>query len=58
MNLQKQKTSRASQQDMGWIAQRTNSLSPVTVEVFLLTISFIERAYRTGDFSDPSGEPD
>jgi hypothetical protein len=43
MNLQKQKTSRASQQDMGWIAQRTNSLSPVTVEVFLFTIPFIER---------------
>ena len=43
---------------MGWIAQRTNSLSPVTVEVFLLTIPFIEHAYRTGDFSDPSGEPD
>jgi hypothetical protein len=42
MNPQKTKTSRVSQHDMGWIAQRTNSLSPVAVEVFLLTIPFIE----------------
>jgi hypothetical protein len=42
MNLQKEKTPRASQHDMGWIAPRTTSLSPVAGEVFLLTIPFIE----------------
>jgi hypothetical protein len=47
MNLQKERTPRASQHYMGWIAQRTKSLSPVAGEVFLLTIPFIERAYRT-----------
>src|SRR6266403_3486058 len=40
----KKKTSRASQQDMGWRAQRTCSLLPVAGRVFLLTLPFIERA--------------
>src|SRR6266404_5765401 len=44
MNLQGEKTSRASQQDMGWRAQRTCSLLPVAGKVFLLTLPFIERA--------------
>ena len=43
MNLQGEKTSRASQQDMGWRAQRTCSLLPVAGKVFLLTLPFIER---------------
>ena len=45
MNLQEEKTPRASQHYMGWIAQRTTSLSPVAGEFFLLTLPFIERAY-------------
>src|SRR6266446_6809965 len=41
-----EKTSTASQQDMGWRAQRTCSLLPVAGKVFLLTLPFIERANR------------
>ena len=50
MNLQGEKTSTASQQDMGWRAQRTCSLLPVAGKVFLLTLPFIERANRTCGF--------
>jgi hypothetical protein len=46
MNLQEEKTPRASQHYMGWRAQRTTSFSPVAGEFFLLTLPFIERAYR------------
>src|SRR5712664_1283097 len=49
MNLQGEKTSRASQQDMGWRAQRTCSLLPVAGKVFLLTLPFIERASRKSE---------
>ena len=49
MNLQEEKTPRASQHDMGWRAQRTTSLSPVAGEFFLLILPFIERAYRQAE---------
>ena len=42
MNLQKEKTTRASQR--GWRVSRRSLLSPVAREVFLLTFPFIERA--------------
>jgi hypothetical protein len=32
---------------VGWKVRRTPSLLPVDGEVFLLTLPFIERAYRT-----------
>jgi len=46
MNLQGEKTSRASQPDMGWRVLRTCSLLPVAWKVFLWTLPFIERGYR------------
>ena len=46
MNLLEEKTPRAPQHNLGWIAPRTTSLSPVAGDVFLVTIPFIERAYR------------
>ena len=51
MNLQKEKTARASQQNMGWRVSRRSLLSPVAGEVFLLTLPFIERRYRQSRFS-------
>jgi len=42
MDLRRAITPRASQQDMGWRAQRTTLLLPVAGEVFLLTLPFIE----------------
>src|SRR5713226_3953670 len=55
MNLQGEKTSRASQQDMGWRAQRTCSLLPVAGKVFLLTLPFIERACNDWSSQLPCG---
>ena len=52
MNLQKEETPRALQHDMGWRARRTFSLLPVAGETFLLTLPFIERAYRKGGYRD------
>src|ERR1700738_1249457 len=47
MTLRKKKTPRASQHYMGWRAGQTSLLLPVAGEVFLLTLPFIERGYRT-----------
>ena len=47
MNLEKEKTFGVSQHAVGWRAQRSTSRWPVVGEVFLLTLPFIERAYRT-----------
>jgi hypothetical protein len=57
MNLREKKTPGASQHDLGWIVQRTKSLSPVAEEIFLLTIPFIERAYRTSGFPPDHPKP-
>src|ERR1700682_953110 len=46
MTLRKKKTPRASQHYMGWRARQKSLLLPVAGEFFLLTLPFIERAYR------------
>src|SRR5216684_2666328 len=46
MTLRKKKTPRASQHDLGWRAGQKSLLLPVAGEFFLLTLPFIERAYR------------
>ncbi len=46
MTLRKKKTPRASQHYMGWRAGQKSLLLPVAGEFFLLTLPFIERAYR------------
>ena len=53
MNLQRTKTTRASQHEMGWKAPRTLPLLPVAGEPFLLTFPFIERAYRPSGLALP-----
>jgi len=65
MNLQREKTARASQHDMGWRASRRSLLPPVAGEVFLLTLPFIEPANRPYGYWDckwkvsfPSWRPD
>src|SRR4029077_5390783 len=47
MTLRKKKNPRASQHYMGWRARQKSLLLPVAGEFFLLTLPFIERAYRT-----------
>ena len=47
MNLRKKRTPRASQHYLGWRAGQKSLLLPVAGEVFLLTLPFIERRYRT-----------
>jgi hypothetical protein len=46
MNLRKKRTLRASLHYIGWRARQKSLLLPVAGEVFLLTLPFIERAYR------------
>ena len=50
MNLQKKSTPRTSQHYVDWRAGQKSLLLPVAGDVFLLTLPFIERAYRRVEF--------
>src|ERR1700735_576116 len=47
MTRRKKRTPRASQHYMGWRDRQKSLLLPVAGEIFLLTLPFIERPYRT-----------
>ena len=49
MDRRKKRTPRASQHYMGWRDGQISLLLPVAGEIFLLTLPFIERAYRTSE---------
>jgi hypothetical protein len=49
MTLRKKKNPRASQHYMGWRDRQKSLLLPVAGEFFLLTLPFIERAYRKSE---------